>query len=149
MSGRPKIFSGARAIIKINGQILAYALSVRWDVRMDHKELRVIDEFLPQELMPTALAVTVSCTSLRFPGRSATALKFQPNMLNLLKQGMSSIEIIDRRTNEVILYVPQASMVRRAGTVNARQLSNETWTFKGIGFWDEEEPEEVPPFKPS
>lgn len=143
MAGRPKVFSGARAIIKINGRIVAYAMSVRWDVRHENKELRVIDSLLPQEIMMTGLSVSLVCTSLRVPNKSATQLQFEPTVMNLLQQGYATIELKDRATDATIIYVPRASLVRRSGVVAAKQLSTETWVFKGIGFWDEQEPEKA------
>lgn len=140
MSGRPTIFSGARAIIKINEQLTVYALSVQWNVTTEYKPIQGIDNPLPEELAPSNIAVDVSCSTLRVPKYSASVLGIQPTITNFMTQGYCSITIQDRATGETILYVPRAMMVRRSGAVSTRQLSGETWIFRGIGYWDEQAP---------
>jgi hypothetical protein len=140
MSGTPKIFSGARAILTINGNLIVYALSVNWSISTEYKPIQGVDTVLPDELAPGSMSVTVTCSMLRVPGSSASVMGIEPTIANFLTQGYSSIQIQDRGTGQVILYVPRAMLVKRTGAVAARQLSSEQWTFVGLGFWDERTP---------
>lgn len=142
---RPKVTTGARAIIKINEQVLVYALSVQWDIMTDHKVINTVDNPLPEEIVPTGIDVRVVCGLLRVPKESASVMAIQPTILNSLQQAYVSIEIRDRGTNDTILYVPKALMQRRSGGVASRQIASETWTFRGIGYWDERTPEAAKP----
>ncbi len=141
---RPKIHSGARAVIRIDNRLVVYALSVQWKINTDYKVIQGIDNVLPQELAPTSLQVQVVCGVLRVPKISASTLALQPTLLNVLHQKYVSIEIRDRKTNDTILYIPRAMLVSRGGAVAARQLSTEVWVFRGIGYWDERKPEAAP-----
>lgn len=140
MSGAPKIFSGARAIITINGPLIVYALSVNWSIVTEYKPIQGIDNPLAEELAPTNIEVMVTCSVLRVPRESASVLGIEPTIMNFMTQGYSSIQIQDRGTGEVILFVPRAMLIKRTGAVAARQLSGETWTFRGLGYWDEKIP---------
>jgi len=138
---RPKVHSGARAILRVNNKLVVYALSAQWRISTDYKVVQGIDNTSPQELAPTSIQVQVVCTTLRVPKVSASTLALQPTMLNVLHQGYVSIEIRDRGTNDTILYIPKAMLVNRTGAVAARQLATEIWTFKGMGYWDERKPQ--------
>jgi hypothetical protein len=140
---RPRILTGARAIIKIDDSVVVFATSVSYTVDTEFKEIQGVDESMPEELAPTNIRVEVRCTNLRVPMESAAVLGLQPTILSHLQQRYVAIDIRDRMTDKTILYVPKAMLVRRDGTVGTRQLATETWTLKGIGYWDERPPEEA------
>ena len=138
--GRPKIHTGARAIIKINDQVVIFALACQYDIMTDHKVINTVDNPLPEEIVPTNIDVRATVSVLRVPRESAAVLAYQPTILNSLHQGYVSIEIRDRGTDDTILFIPKALMSRRTGAIAARRLAAETWVFRGIGYWDERPP---------
>lgn len=142
-AGIPKVASGARAILKIDDNVFAYATSVSYTVDTDWKPVMSIDNSLPEELIPTNIQVSITCTNFRIPKESASVLALQPTILNHLHQGYISVEIRDRGTNDILLFVPKAMITRREGGVGARSLAHETWTMVGIGYWDERPPEKA------
>ena len=139
--GFPRVHTGARAILKIANNLIVFATNVQYSITTEYKEIQGVDNSLPEELAPTKISVTVRCTSLRVPQESASVLALQPTILNHLQQKYLSIELLDRGTNETILYVPKAMLVERSGIVATRQMANETWVLKGIGYWDERPPQ--------
>jgi hypothetical protein len=143
MSGIPKIHTGARAIVKINNELMVYALAVQYQVVTEYKPIQGIDNPLPEELAPVNIEVSCILTNLRVPRQSASILALQPTMLNLMHQGYVSIEIRDRVTNDVMLYIPKAMLIKRTGAISARATGGETWFFVGIGYWDERDPEKA------
>lgn len=141
--GKPRIFSGARAIVKINDQLVVYAMNVSYNIRTMYAEISTIDNPVPDEYAPTNIRVDLSITNLRVPRESAAVLAYQPTIFNTLHQGYLSIELRDRGTNEILLYIPQAVLVNRSGVVGIRQLASETWQLRGVGYWDERPPSEA------
>ena len=137
---RPKVFTGARAIIKIDGEIIAFATSVTYVFETDYKEIREIDNSLPVELAPAGIRVEVTCSNIRIPLASPTLLGIQANIYSHLHQCYATIELKDRKNDTTILYIPKAMMVRREGSVGTRAVATETWVFKGMSAWDEKLP---------
>lgn len=141
---KPLAFTGARAILRINGKLAAFATDVSYTVETDYKVQNEIDNVLPAELYPNQIHVSVTMTNVRVPNGSPAVELFQPTMLNMMSQPYCTIELRDRGTDLTILYVPKAMLTRRAGRVAARALANETWTFIGLGYWDERGPSAEP-----
>lgn len=141
---RPIVFSGARAILNLNGQLTVWATEVSYVLETEYKPVLEIDNSLPAEIAPGRINVQVTCSSLRVPNTSPTVNLLQPTILNAMTQPYTSIEIRDRGTDTTILKVERAQLTRRAGRVSARGLSAETWVFVGIGFKDERNPEVAP-----
>lgn len=139
----PKVNSGARAILKIDGNLMAFATSVSYTIDTTYKEIQGVDNSLPDELVPETIRVELTCTNLRVPKESASVLALQPTILNHLHQKYLSVEIRDRGTDDVLLYIPKALLVQRSGVIGSRALANETWVLKGIGYWDERPPEKA------
>ena len=137
---RPKALTGARAIIRIDSEIVAFATSVTYLFETDYKEIREIDNSLPVELAPANIKVEVTCGNVRIPNLSPTVLGIQANIYSHLYQCYCTIEIKDRKTDALILYVPKAMMVRREGSIPSRGVATETWVFRGISAWDEKIP---------
>lgn len=141
--GAPLVFSGARAIINISDRLAIFATEASYTIETAHRPLLEVDNSLPNELAPGLIRTQVTVTNLRVPFNSPSVDRIQATINNNLTQPYVSIEIKDRSTDATILYVPQAMLTRRSGNIRARSLSSETWTFSGIGFWDERLPAEA------
>lgn len=137
---RPRVLSGARAILNFNGQLAVFATDVSYIIETEFKPVLEIDNYLPAELAPGRIMVEIVCTSLRIPFGGPAVDLLQPTIQNAMSQPYTSIEIRDRGTDQTILYVPKAMLTRRSGRVGTRSLATETWTFSGIGYWDERAP---------
>jgi len=140
----PKVLTGARAILKLNGDLVVFATDVSYSIESEFKPLREIDNSLPAELTPGQISVQVVASGLRIPNGSPTLSRLFPTVLNAMRQPYCTIEIRDRLTDATILYVDRAQMTRRSGRVSARGMGSETWTFIGIAWWDERAPA-IPP----
>jgi hypothetical protein len=140
---KPHIFSGARAILTFNGNLVVYATEVSYTIETENRPLYTIDNSLPEELVPGRIIVQVTCSKLRAPLDSASVEGIQPTVLNNLTQPYTTIQLRDRATDQVILFIPQAQMIRRSGRVGAKDLATETWTFSGLAYQDEMEPKKA------
>jgi hypothetical protein len=140
----PKALTGARAIIRVNGEILAFATSVTYTFDTQYVQIWEVDSSSAAELAPTKMNIEVTCTNIKIPDQSPTKSGIQANFWSHLKQCYSSIEILDRNTDELILFVETAMLTRREGTINSRGIATETWVFKGMDGWDEQEPYDPP-----
>ena len=136
----PKVLTGARAILKLNGNLTVFATDVSWSVETDYKPIPEIDNSLPAELSPGAIRVQVTVTNLRVAFGSPAVERLQPTILNAMTQPYTMIEVRDRGTDATIIRVPKSMLVRRTGHVSSRSMATESWTFVGIGYWDERAP---------
>ena len=139
----PRIFTGARAILNINNRLTIFATDVTYMVETVYRPIPEIDNSLPNELAPAQINVTVTVTNFRAAFNSASVDLSQPTIQNNMTQPYASIQLYDRGTNQTILFVPQAMMTRRSGRVSARTPGTESWTFIGIGYYDERLPGEA------
>ena len=136
----PKVFTGARAILRLNGNLVVFATDASYTIETEYKPISEIDNSLPAELAPGAVRVQVTVSNLRVPFGSPTVDRLQPTILNVMTQPYAMLELRDRGTDSTILRVPKAMLVRRSGHVSARAMATESWTFIGIAFWDERTP---------
>lgn len=141
---KPIAYSGARAIVRVNGRLVAFASEVSYVVETEFKAVHEIDNVLPAELFPNAVRVQVVMTAIRIPNGSPAVELFQSTQANMMTQPYAQIELRDRATDVSILVVPKAMMTRRTGRVAAKSLATETWTWIGIGYWDERSPTSKP-----
>jgi hypothetical protein len=149
LGNQPKIVSGARAVIKINGKVSALCTNVSCDISMNWQEIRGVDELVPNDLSPTEYTVKGSMTLYRVPNRSPIASYLTPDMFRSLIWPYSTIEIKDKRTDEVLLLVKRCVITSRTEQFNPRQLTTTVLTFVGIGMRDEEAPQLIPTPLPS
>lgn len=135
-----KYSSGARTILKMNGEIVGFAFNISWRVNTDWQEIRTIDNYMPEELAPRTVTVEGSLGMLHIPGQSATAKLWQADQLSFMFQKYVTIEVRDSATDQLLFYAPQAAITSRAEDISVDSLSKVTLTFKAIGWKDEKEP---------
>jgi hypothetical protein len=133
----PKIMTGARAVFKVNNKVIAYATNVGWRIGIPHQPINVLGRYSAARLEPLGYDVTVNCGVLRFTkeggqGNSAEAQDVRPKLQQLISWGDVTVEIIDRKTNETVLFVERARLTDQASNIDARGVWTETWTFVGI-----------------
>ena len=136
-----KYVSGARTIVRINGRLAAFAMSVTWNVNLSQDEINTIDEYAPYEYAPKRIIVDGTISGLYLPTNgSPTKLLFQANALSFLFQKYITIEVKDRKTDAVLFKTTKAVITSSSGSIQAEQLAGLTLHWKAIGWQDEMEP---------
>jgi hypothetical protein len=145
-SSRPnaKFMSGARCVLKFNGQLVGFAFAISWSVNTSFSEINTIDDYLPSELAPQRISVEGTLSALHVPGVSATTQNWQADINNFLFAPYISIEARDQTTNQIIFATDKAVVLNRTENVTVDQLSSMTLRWRAIGFLDEKVPSSQP-----
>lgn len=136
-----KYVSGARTIIKINGELAAFAFQVAWTIRTEQEEIWGIDDWTPYEIAPKRVTVegTIGGFYIPFKG-SPTANWAMPNLLSFMFHKYITIEVKDSTTDAILFKTNRAVITSNTTSVNAENLANMTLTWKAIGWVDEQIP---------
>lgn len=135
-----RYMSGARAVLKVNN-FFCFAFGVSYDIRTEHEENWGIDSYLPQELMPKKITVSGTLGMFHIPGKSATKLLMQSNVLSFLMHKYITIEVSDQTTGQILFTTKKAVITGRRQAFNAGELSTVELTWKAIGWADEKTPQ--------
>lgn len=143
ISTRPtaKYASGARCILKINGQIVGFAFGISWKITTNHVEINTIDDYMPYELAPQRITVEGTISALHIPGTSAGTELWQGNTLTFLFNKYISIEVRDSQTDQLLFATAKAVITSRQEDIRVDSLANVNLSWKAIGFLDERTPE--------
>lgn len=141
---QPRIVTGARAVIKINGKLTALCTNVTYNITMDWQELRGIDELLPNDLAPSSYSVSGSMSLYRMPDNSPIKNFIHSDMFRGMVWPYTTIEIRDKRTDELLVLVKRCAITSRSESYVHGQPVITTMNFVGIGFRDEQMPEFLP-----
>jgi hypothetical protein len=134
----PKILSGARAILKIDNKVLAFATNVGYRISIPHAPINVLGRYSAARHEPLGYDVTVNCGVLRFTevGEKGNApdgsSQIMPKLQDIINKDDIKIEILDRKTDQTILVVDRCRCTDRGGNLSSRDLLTENWTFIGI-----------------
>jgi hypothetical protein len=142
ISTRPtaKYLSGARCILKIDGNVCAFAFGVSWRIVTNYIEINTIDNYEPVELAPQRITVEGTVSALRVPGESPTYQLWQSNRLSFLFDSYIDIEVRDSKTDLIIFKANKAIITSRSEDIRVDQLANMSLTWKAVGFMDEAKP---------
>lgn len=141
---QPRIMSGARAVIKINGKVTALCTNVTYNINMDWQEIKGIDELVPNDLAPSNYSVTGSMSLYRVPNNSPIKNFIHSDMFRGIVWPYTTIEIRDKRTDELLVLIKRCAITSRSESYAHGQPVVTTMNFVGIGFRDEETPEFLP-----
>ena len=130
--------------MKINGQVSALCTNVSYDITMDWSEIKGIDEMIPNDLVPNSFSVKGSMSLYRVPNGSPIKSYLAQDNFSGILWPYSTIEIRDKRTDELILLIKRAAITSRSESFVHGQLTTTTMTFIGMGFRDEETPQLLP-----
>jgi hypothetical protein len=135
----PKVMTGARAILRANGKIVAFATQVGYRIIIPHGAVNVLGRYSAARHEPLGYDVTVNCGVMRFTaaggaGNSADSPgdEIMARVNDIISLEELSIEIIDRATDQKVLLISRARMTERSGNVSARDMLAENWTFVGV-----------------
>lgn len=141
LNPQPRIMTGARAVVKINGVVSALCINVSYDITMDWSEIRGVDELMPNDLAPNSYSVKGTMSIYRVPDGSPVSSFLHQDMFRGIIWPYSTIEIRDKRTDELIILVKRAAITSRSESFAKGQLTATNLSFIGIGFRDEAIPE--------
>jgi len=132
-----QVFTGAKAIFRINGIQIAYASSCSFNENIQLEEINVLDNLAVLEHAEVGYRVDMSCQSFRVQNQSVKQLGIMQKLGSILTQGVMTAEIIDRVSGSVILLMEGVKLEARQTQLDARGVASETWSFKGIKSSDE------------
>lgn len=133
--------TGARAILRANNQIVAFATNVGYRIIIPHGAVNVMGRYSAARHEPLGYDVTVNCGVMRFTGpgspgtgnsADAPGDEIMARVNDIISLEELSIEIIDRATDQKVLLVSRARMTERSGNMSARDMLAENWTFVGV-----------------
>lgn len=139
----PQVLSGARSILSVNGSPFAAGYVLNYDLRTEQYPLYTVDSPLPAELCPDKIMVSLSMRIFRTVDNDPVRLGIAPPADlaggTLVDKGFTefnylTIELRDKLTDQMILYIPKASINSRSGGITAESLLSETISITGIGF---------------
>jgi|SRR5581483_7799687 len=136
-----KYASGARTTLKINNKIVGFAFSVSWRINTEVMENRTIDDYLPNELIPTRISVDGTIGMFHIPGQGASAALIQADVLGFLFHKYITIEVRDSATDQLLFFTDKAFVTSRLETLQSEQLGSAQLSFKAIGWKDERDPQ--------
>ena len=145
LSLRPqaKYMTGARTIIRVNGDIVAFAFQVAWSIRTEVTEINTIDDALPWELAPKRIEVTGTIGMFQVPGQSPQVMTIQSDVGSFLMNRYITIEVKDSSTDAVIFRAGTAMITGQQSELSYEQIGRTTLTWKAIG-WQVENPPKTP-----
>lgn len=140
----PQVISGARCVLSINGTPYGAGSVLSYSLGTEQMELHTIDDPLPAELVPdkirVALNVRIFRTPTNDPAKQAVSPATDPVGVYGVDQSYTqsnylTVELRDKVTDTVLLYIPKAMVTRRTGDISAESLLTENLSLVGIGFY--------------
>ena len=144
-----KYVTGARAIIRIDGKLAAFATEISWNVNLTQDEITTIDDYTVYEYAPKRITIEGTIGGFYIPTNgSPTLIGFQANALSFLFQKYITIEAKDRKTDATLLRATKAVITGSSMDIKAEQMAGLTLRWKSIGWEDEKEPNYPSDIKP-
>lgn len=132
-----KFASGARTVLKINGNIIGFATNISWNIETTVSEIRTIDDYLPSELTPRHISVSGTLSGLMIPGMGSSKESIQSNVINFLQQKYITIEARDSQSDNLIFFTNKAMIISRTESLDSEQLGRITLSWRAIGWKDD------------
>lgn len=131
----PQVYSGAKATISINNEIVAAAFVADYTVETRATEIETIDSVFTAELAPERVHISMNLRVYRLPDNDPVIYGYAPGKPDLgepAQWGFTqakylTVEIKDRN-DLTILYLPKCWLVRRSGSMSVGEFMTETWS---------------------
>lgn len=136
-----KYMTGARTVLKINGNIVGFAMQVSWTINTEQTEIYTIDDYMPYEIVPRRVSVNGTLGMFMIPGRSPTAEIIQSDTLSFLFNKYITIEVRDSVTDNILFKTNKAVITSSNGDLRADQLGSMTLQWRAIGWINETSPQ--------
>lgn len=139
----PKIMHGARAqvfAVDANGRsrIIGIFNSISYGMALDVAEVQLLGRFTAAELVYTgAETVNVSASGYRSLDHGPHVDGLVPTVSQLLSHEYIELHVLDRQTNRTIAMIRQCRPTGYSTGINARQLEEINFSYKGILVDDE------------
>ena len=138
-----KYLTGARTVIKVNGNLVGFAFSVSWQISTDVMEIRTIDDPIAYELAPRQISVSGTIGGFIIPGKSPQAELLQTDLANFLMNKYITIEVRDSATDTIIFKTNRAMVTSSSGSTSAEKPAEMQLSWKAVG-WQAETPPTPP-----
>jgi len=139
-----KYMTGARAVLKVNGNIIGFAFQITWSARTEATEIYTIDDPLPWEVAPKRISVSGTLGLFQLPGDSPVARKMQTDIATFLTGKYITIDVRDAATDNILFQTNKAVVTGQQGDVSAERLSTMTLTWTAVGWRAENPPSPIP-----
>lgn len=133
------VFSGTRAIFKIEGAVVGFAGGVSGTESIDYEPVDTLDLLEVKEFVPVAYRATLTAQIFRVIGKSLKAIGIFPTEENILTSGDLDATITDRIGGETMAQFQQCKCQEHSFDVTARGIVSENVNFVTIRVRDESE----------
>lgn len=128
-----QIITGSTIKLFIGGVLYPEAQSISWSIDYGEEPIYGIDSPFPQEIGQTRMSVQGQVSGIRIKLSGGIQSR---NARTLIKDSLqapyTSIQIRDRSTDEILLFVPQAKITNQSSSVSAKSVMQLSFGFKGI-----------------
>ncbi len=135
---RPQSLRGADLTIMINNQVFGVATSASWESSTGAKAIYGIDQVIPFEIAPgpSSVSGSVNCWRLH-DSAGLEGAGVMPVEQQLPRARYFDIQLVDRVTGTVFVWIPKAMAVDQRWQVESKSLVSGSFNFKGIGYANE------------
>ena len=125
--------SGATVKIFLGGVLYPEAQSISYSIDYGEDPIYGVDSAFPQEIRQTRVSVKGSINGIRL--KSSGGIQSR-NARTLIKEALHapyvSIQIKDRSSDEIILFVSQTKITNESFSVSAKGIVSVSFSFTGI-----------------
>jgi len=133
MANLPVVLTGAHIELWINNTRYKEVESLSFSISYGEEPIYGIDSPYPQEIAVTRIEATGSVSGLRLKlSGGLQAKSMRPIFTDVLSSPYISIRIVDRATQEDILFIPQAKVTRESHTIPNRGTYKLNFDFRGL-----------------
>lgn len=139
-----QVFAGARARLKVEGNVIGFASGVSGEEMVDYEPIDVLDLLEVREHVPVAYRVSMSAQIFRVVGSPLkqygnAAFSVFPKQDNILTTGELTASIEDSVTGSAIMSMQGVKCAGHSWDVSARGVVSESTNFVCIRCLDEAE----------
>lgn len=132
-----KVFVGARARFKVNGEKIAFAGGVSGEESIDHEPIDVLDLLEVLEYVEVAYRASLNTNVFRVIGESLKNMGIFPLQSNILTSGALECAVEDTITNSTAYLFQGCKAGNKSFDVAARGVVTENLSFVAIRVFDE------------
>jgi len=125
--------TGALIKLYIGGVLYPEAQSISYTIDYGESEIYGIDSAFPQEIRQTRVSVQGQVSGIRIKASGGIQSR---NARTVIKESLQapyvSIQIRDRSTDEIILFIPQAKVTSQSSSISVKSVVTLSFGFKGI-----------------
>lgn len=130
---KPLTLTGANIKVYINNKVYPYIQAINLSVDYGESENYGIDAIYAQEITATKLTVRGSVQGLRVKmSGGLQAMNMRPLFLDIAAGNYISIRIVDRSTEEDIVFIPNAKVARENHSIGVKSTYKLNFEFVGM-----------------